>query len=124
MKKITSLILVCALLVCCMFTFASCGKFGTYEGEVDIAIAKYKVTLEFSFSNVKVTTKASAFGSSDTDVYEGSFKITGEGDEMEIAFDFEEDCPIFSADSYDYAEGEDEDGKFVKIGLSKYYEKK
>ena len=125
MKKITSLILVCVMLVGCVFAFASCAmRFGKYESELNIGIASYKVTLEFSFNNIKVTQKAKALGSSDTNVYEGSFNITGEGEDMEISFEFEEDCPVFSADSYEFEEGEDDDGKFVRIGVTKYYEVK
>ena len=121
MKKITSLVLVCALLVCCVFAFASCSmRFGKYEGEVDLGIYKNKVTIEFMMSNVTVTVKNTVLGSSNTDVYEGSFEITGKGDDMEIAFDFEEDCPIFSADSYTFYEGEDNDGKYIEIGLTRY----
>ena len=127
MKKITSLVLVVAMLVVCVFAFTSCNmiRFGKYEAEVDALIAGGKTTIEFTLMMVKVTNTTTILGSSKSEVYEGTYTIEGEEGDLQIAFEFDGEAPsIFSADSYDFAEGEDDDGKYIKIGLVKYHEVK
>jgi hypothetical protein len=127
MKKITSLLLVVAMLVVCVFAFTSCNmiRFGKYEAEVDAVVAGGKTTIEFTLMMVKVTSSTTILGSTNTEIYEGTYSIEGEEGDLQIIFDFDGEAPsAFSADSYDFSEGEDEDGKYVKIGLVKYHEAK
>lgn len=127
MKKITSLLLAVAMLVVCVFAFTSCNmlRFGKYESELDVGIAGGKTTIEFTLMAVKVTTTTKILGSSNSEIYEGTYSIEGEEGDLQITFDFDGEAPsVFSADSYDFKEGEDEDGKYIQIGLVKYHEVK
>ena len=89
MKRIISTLLVCVLLLGCVFTLASCGKMlsGKYEADVGVAGAKY----EFSGKKVTITVQVLGFEKS----YEGTYKI-GENDDGKetITFDFDELRPF------------------------------
>ena len=92
MKKILvrSIALALVLVLACL-GFASCAKklSGTYKGEINILVASYEVTYEFSGSNVKVTRQVeSVLGDSEPVVIEGTYEITEEDEKQYISFDF------------------------------------
>lgn len=120
MKKTVSAILVCVLLVGCIFTLASCGKSisGTYVAEYDVPIlGKSTVTFEFGlFGNVTMTSDP-AIG--DTTVKEGKYKIYEVGeDEYEIAFTWEGEEE--ETEPVSYTTGTEGDVKYVKIAGIQY----
>ncbi len=116
MKKIVSLTLVCVLLVCTMLTLASCSMvIGKYKAEVDLLIGKSSVTYEFSpFGTVTVTTNTLGKET----VEEGKYELNDAGDK--ITFTFENEDGVAESDTYDFAQGEENGVKYVKIGLIKY----
>ena len=116
MKKTVSMILVCALLVCTMLTLASCSMVtGKYKAEVDLLIGKSSVTYEFSpFGTVTVTTNTLGKET----VEEGKYELNDAGDK--ITFTFENEEGVAESDTYDFAQGEENGVKYVKIGLVKY----
>ena len=114
MKKIISAVLVCILLVGCMFTLASCSKklSGTYKGDAGIASATY----EFSGKKVKIT--AELLGKEKS--FEGKYEINEDDDGYTITFTFEdEDAKSYSGD-FSFAEGEENGVEYIKIGGIKY----
>ena len=97
MKKIISTILVCVLLLGCVFTLASCSKTvsGTYEGKIDIGLASYAVTYTFSGKKVTAVSKLTV-GVVVSEEAKGTYEITeNEDGTMEITFDFEEEKTVF-----------------------------
>lgn len=126
MKKITSLVLVCALLVCTIFTLASCSmRFGKYESEINLGLVEWKVTYEFMGPMVTITTETdSLFGDSETDVLKGTFDIIGEGDDMEIVLDLDKGNDLVKSGAYSFSEGVENGVKYIVIGASRYEEVK
>ena len=116
MKKIVSLTLVCVLLVCTMLTLASCNLLmGKYTAELDLGFGKSSVTYEFSpLGSVTLTTNT--FGKET--VEEGKYEFNDAGDK--ITFTFENEEGVAESDTYDFAQGEENGVKYVKIGLVKY----
>lgn len=117
MKKTVSAILVCVLLACTLLTLASCGKLlsGKYTAEVDLFIGKSSVTYEFSaFGKVSVTTNSLGKET----VEEGKYELNDAGDK--ITFTFENEDGVAESDTYDFAQGEENGVKYVKIGIIKY----
>ena len=117
MKKTVSAILVCVLLACTLLTLASCGKSlsGKYTAEVDLFIGKSSVTYEFSaFGKVSVTTNSLGKET----VEEGKYELNDAGDK--ITFTFENEDGVAESDTYDFAQGEENGVKYVKIGIVKY----
>lgn len=117
MKKTVSMILVCALLVCSMLTLVSCGKMlsGKYTAEVDLLIGKSSVTYEFSpLGSVTVTTNTLGKET----VEEGKYELNDAGDK--ITFTFENEDGVKESETLDFAQGEENGVKYVKIGIAKY----
>lgn len=116
MKRIISTLLVCVLLLGCVFTLASCGKMLT--GKYEAAITdENKVTYEFSPFKVTRTTTVGALGFSKTTTTEGKYKIAeNDKGELQITFTWEgsED-----AETVSFAKGEEDGAKYIKLGLVK-----
>ena len=118
MKKILSSILVCVLLVGCMFSLAGCvvklGSSALISGtyEADAAIAKY--SFEFSpFGKVTVNVDP-ILGNSST--HEGKYKVNA--DTKEITLTFEGDAPLgFDNGTVDFSYGDDEGVDYVEVGI-------
>ena len=116
MKKIISTLLVCVLLVGALFTLASCGLSGTYDGKL--------YNLEFSGDQV-------TFVISDSIKFDATYEITEEDDQKYITFTWPEgaDVPDVIKDlagKSKFSEGKDDDGKYIEIGniiKSKFYKK-
>ena len=115
--RVLTLVLVAVMLVSML---ASCGKkiSGTYEAEVNIAVAKYTATYTFSGSKVDVVKKAtSIIGTVETTEYTGEYEITEKDDgTMEITLTFEKDDDTIKSGTYVFEEGED----YIKIGIVQY----
>ena len=119
MKKIISTILVCVLLLGCVFTLASCSKTvsGTYEGKIDIGLASYAVTYTFSGKKVTAVSKGTVVGVVVSEEAKGTYEITeNEDGTMEITFDFEEEKTVFKDGTVTFAEGED----YIQLAGLKY----
>ena len=114
--KVIAIVLVLATLVC---VFASCGKKlkGKYTGEINLVVAKYQVTYNFSGSKVTVTHTTSNFlTGSDTTTVEGKYEIAESDNGMEITFTFENEDDVAKSATYSFEEGED----YIKINGIKY----
>ena len=121
MKKVLSAVLACVLVLGMMFTLVSCGKklSGAYEAEVDIALASYEVTYDFSGSKVEVTRKSTLLGASfEPVVINGTYEIAeDEEGKLTITFEYEgKEDEVVKGGTFAFEEGED----YIKIGLVKY----
>ena len=109
MKKIISLDLVCALLVCSIFTLASCSKMlmGKYEADFGIK----EVTYEFEMFG-KVTKTVDPIVGENT-VQEGKYEFNKEGTEITLTFGEE-------STTCDFSSGEEDGVKYIKLDGIKY----
>ena len=114
MKKITSTVVILAMLVGCLLTLTSCGKLLSGKYEADLAIAEY--TYEFGiFGNVTLTVDP-IFG--DDRVYEGKYKVSDDG--LQITFTFDgEDAERYNG-TVNFAIGEENGAKYIKLDGDKY----
>ena len=83
-------IMLCLSLTSCFGTKLS----GEYESLVDVGLVSYKVVYEFKGSKVTVTEKSTIIGNVAKYTYEGTYKIEGDEDEMEITFEFEDEGTV------------------------------
>ena len=120
MKKIISAVLVCVLLVGCIFALASCAKTlnGTYEMGSGVAGASYT----FKGSNVTITYK---FLGTETEI-KGTYVISEDEEKGQIITITiaDEDAEADDADKYEgvhtLVEGTEGDKKFIKIDGVQY----
>ncbi len=114
MKKIVSSVLVCVMLLGCIFALASCAKQlnGTYKS--DELLGSYTT---FTFEGNKVSLKLTVMGFTSDKAIEGTYKI----EDGKIAFDFgdNEDADDFS-EPMDFEEATD----YIKIGGTTYFKQK
>lgn len=117
MKKITSLLLVCVLLVGCVFSLASCAKVLNGKYELDAKVGSK--TYEFKGKSVVITYEVLGFEKS----VEGEYSIDENDDgDLEITFTFaedEKDADEFKG-TFAFAEGKEGDESYIKIGGVKY----
>ena len=112
MKKFVSVILVCAMLICCMFVLASCGKTlnGTYKGSVvGLATFEFKGSkYTYALGNASVT---------------GKYEIKKEDDKMTITLtpDSDKDADEKASGTFSFEEGKDSKGNYIVIGGYTYY---
>ncbi|MBE6635187.1 MAG: hypothetical protein E7617_03140 [Ruminococcaceae bacterium] len=120
MKKILSTVMVCALLVGCVFTFAGCVLsvgpmtfiYGEYEA--DLAIAEY----DFEFSPLGGVTVTVDPIIGDNSVHEGKYKVNSET--KEITLTWEGDAPaLFDNGTIDFSSGEEDGVEYIKLGAVK-----
>ncbi len=109
MKRIISTLLVCVLLLGCVFTLASCGK--TLSGKYETEILGSKVTYDFAVGGKVAITVDPLVGNTET--YEGKYEINDETGEITFVFE-DEDAKDYSGTS-DFAEGEEDGVKYIKI---------
>lgn len=113
MKKIISTLMVCVLLVGCVFSFSSCTLLmGKYEANLVAAEVSYEFGI---FGTVKVEVDPLI---GDDAEYNGKYSLNDAADEITIIIDDEK------ADLYDgefsFSMGEEDGVKYVKIGGVKY----
>ena len=120
MKKIKSLLLVCVLLIGCVFTLASCvlsaGPVTVISGEyeADLALAEYKLTFS-PFGKITVVEEP-IIGDSTT--YEGKYKVNSET--KEITLTWKGDAPsalVLPDGTASFSYGEKDGTEYVQIGL-------
>jgi len=119
MKKNVIRIVALVLLAAALCTvFASCGKklSGKYTGKLDLLVASYTVTYNFSGSKVTVTKTGEVLGQSKTTTLEGKYEIAENDNGMEITFTFETKDDDIKSGTYSLEEG---DG-YIKIGGVQY----
>lgn len=114
MKKTISALLVCMLLVGCIFTLASCGQTlsGSYTADLSV-LGVY--TYEFNMFG-KVTRTIDPFVGNDVDVAEGEYKISEDGSKITLTFDGE-------AQTYELKTGEEGGVKYIKLDGVQYNKK-
>ena len=117
MKRIISTLLVCVLLLGCVFTFASCGKVLSGKYELDAVLGSK--TYEFSGLN-KVAITYEVLSVETT--IEGTYKIAKNDEgETEITFTFEnEEAAKDYAGTFSFAQGKEEGVNYIKIAGVKY----
>ena len=120
MKKLVSTLIVCVLLVGCVFSLAGCvlsvGPMafisGTYEADILVA----EVSYEFSPFGKVVLTVEPIIG--DDIVYEGKYKVNTDTNEINLTF--ENDKAEEYAGTFDFSVGEEDGEKYIKMGIVKY----
>ena len=117
MKRIISTILVCVLLLGCVFTLASCGKMisGTYSAKTEVAAQSVEVSYTFKGTKVALETKTTILGNVNTSTEEGKYSIDGD----EITFTFEDKDGKEVSNTYTFEKG---DG-YIKIAGIEYKKK-
>lgn len=120
MKKIISTLLVCVLLVGCVFSLAACGKkveSGSYEAELEVLGQSWNVTYTFKGSKVEAVNKITFLGNITTETAEGKYEIVENDDgTMEITFEFDEENDSFENKTVTYKEGEG----YIELGGVRY----
>ena len=113
--RVLALVLIAATLCT---VFASCGKTlsGKYTGELNVVLAKYTVTYNFSGSKVTVTKTGEILGQSKTSEVTGKYEITENDNGMEITFTYETSDDDIKSGTYSFEEGEG----YIKIGGIQY----
>ena len=123
MKRIISTILVCALLLGCVLSLASCGKmlFGKYEFKAtDSNKIVHDVVYDFSIGKVTKTTTDGLFGYTKDTVTEGKYKINEvENGKFEITFTWDVDGEE-EIETVSFSQGEEDGVKYIKLGFTKY----
>ena len=117
MKRIISTILVCVLLIGCVFTLASCSSILIGEYELDAGLAE--VTYDFSLTKVSITYE-DLLGNEKT--IEGKYKIAENDDgktEITFTFENEEEAKNYSG-TFSFEKGKEGDDEYIKIGGVKY----
>ena len=127
MKKILSAVLVCVLLVGCVFALASCGKTLSGEYKLDatgeIAGIKSGVVTTYKFSGSKVTLTIDTYvaNNKSTVEYDGKYTIEEVDEDYEITFTFTDED---GEEVKDYSKTQvlkiDDEKKTITIGLVTY----
>lgn len=121
MKKTLSKILVCVLLLGCVFSLASCvvsvGPVTMISGKYEADAIVGGLTYEFgAFGKVTVTVELLGVSTS----FEGKYKVDKKSDPHEITFTFEDSKAQEYSGDFSFSSGKEGDVKFVKIGGVKY----
>lgn len=124
MKKVVSSVLVCALLVCTLFTLVSCGKSVTGTYKCTFTDSNYEVYEFEMFGKVTKSTTTGAFGYTNTKTVEGKYELNEVGEnKYSITFTWEAEDGE-KIETVDYSSGEEDGVKYIKLGAFKYVEVK
>ncbi len=117
-KNFVRAIAVVLMLAALCTVLASCGKTlsGKYTGELNLVVAKYTVSYEFSGSKVTVLKTGEILGQSKTSEIKGTYEITEAANGNEITFTFETADDDVKSGTYSFEEGED----YIKIAGIQY----
>lgn len=125
MKKALSKLLVCMLLLGCVFSLASCvvsvGPVTMISGKYEADAGIGGLTYEFGAFG-KVTVTAEILGVSTS--FEGKYDVDEKSDPHMITFTFEDSKAKEYSGEFSFSSGKEGDVKFVKIGGVKYTEVK
>ena len=82
MKKTLSAILVCVMLLGCVFTLASCGNkpSGKYQAKLEILGQRTTTTYDFKMNKVIVTVETEVLGNINTETTEYKYKVNKKDD--------------------------------------------
>ena len=82
MKKTLSAILVCVMLLGCVFTLASCGNkpSGKYQAKLEILGQSTTTTYDFKMNKVIVTVETEVLGNINTETTEYKYKVNKKDD--------------------------------------------
>ena len=118
MKKTLSAILVCVMLLGCVFTLASCGNkpSGKYQAKLEILGQSTTTTYDFKMNKVIVTVESEVLGSINTETTEYKYKVNKKDDgtltiDLTGEVDGEE-----KTNTYTYEKGDD----YIKIAGIQY----
>ena len=116
MKRIVSTLLVCVLLLGCVFSLTACSKILNGKYELDAVVG----SKTYDFSLTKVTITYELLGKDTT--IEGKYKIAENDDgDLEITFTFEDEEKAEDyAGTFSFAKGKEGDTEYIKIGGVKY----
>ena len=120
MKKVVSILLVCVLLVGCVFALASCAK--TLNGEYKADAAIISRTYKFEGNKVAITYEILGFEKT----VEGTYTIAKDEEGVEKititlnSEDKDEDGADEYEGSYEFVEGKEGDVEYIKIGGTQY----
>jgi len=115
MKRTISALLVCVLLVGCVFALASCGK--TLSGKYEAKVVGTGASYEFNGSKVTITASILGFEKN----FEGTYEIKKNDKDVEvIVFTFEDkDAENYSGE-FTFVEGKEGETSYIKIGGIQY----
>ena len=120
MKKLLSTLIVCVLLVGCVFSLAGCvlslGPMTFISGTYEVDLAVTEVSYEFSPIGKVVLTVDPIIG--DDIVSEGKYKVNT--DTNEITLTFENDKAEEYSGTFAFSSGEEDGVEYIKIGIVKY----
>ena len=123
MRKILSLALAFAIVICMALTLVSCSKmlYGTYSAGGEWAGKSYK----FSGSSVEIKYMLFGFEKTAKATYEIK-EVEDEDDDKDYVITItlnegEDDNGQNLAGTFPFSEGKDEDGDYIWIGIIKYY---
>ena len=123
MKKTISAVLVCVLLLGCVFALASCGKTlsGTYVFKLT---DDNKTTYDFSMNKCTKTTTMGAIGFTKSETVEGKYEINEvEEGKFEITFTWDVDGEE-KIETVSFSEGEENGVEYIKLGGIRYDKQK
>lgn len=120
MKKTLSTLLVCVLLLGCVFSLAGCvcslGSMTMITGKYEANLVAAEVVYDFgAFGGVTVTVDP-IIGNSIS--FEGKYKVDKDADEITFTFE-DEDAEEYSG-TFQFATGEEDGVKYVEVGYVKY----
>ena len=126
MKKTLSKLLVCVLLLGCIFSLAGCV---TSVGPITVVTGKYKVDILLA----EVTYDFGAFGgvtvivdpiAGDSYSFDGKYKVDNSTDPHEITFTFEDSEAKEYSGTFSFSSGKEDGVKYVEIAGVKYKQDK
>ena len=118
MKKTLSAILVCVMLLGCVFTLASCGNkpSGKYQSKLEILGQSTTTTYDFKMNKVIVTVETEVLGNINTETSEYKYKVNKKDDgTLTIDLTGEVDGED-KTNTYTYEKGDD----YIKIAGIQY----
>ena len=116
MKKIISGILLCALLVSCLFVLSACAPklSGTYQADLIAAKATYAFE---SNGNMTLTLDPLAGGNIS---WEGTYEINEDTNEITITLNTDDSDASKYSGTHSFAQGEENGTEYIKIGSLRY----
>lgn len=112
MKKIISLVLLCALCLATVLSVSSCSLLGihrlkgTYENEGVMGLGASSLTFKLN-GEVTYTIAGTSFV--------GTYEIEKDDGKLEIELDFESDAAEFIDGDYEFVEGKENGVKYIEL---------
>lgn len=116
MKKTISRILLCALLVSCLFVLSACAP--TLSGSYQADLVAVKATYAFE-SNGKLTLTLDPLVGSNIS-WEGTYEINEDTNEITITLNTDDSDANKYSGTHSFAQGEEGDTEYIKINGIQY----